>query len=131
MTPNGFVASESRFAPKESMDRLTASAVCNGMTIVARVDHMVAAAQFGLELRPAEVLIFGNPQAGTPLMQEAPTVAIDLPLKALVWQDAAGKTWIGYNDPLWIGERHRIGNHTLLRGMADKIAKMVISAASE
>jgi uncharacterized protein (DUF302 family) len=133
MTPKGFIARESKFDCKESMDRLCESAVGNGMAIVARIDHAAAAAQFGLELRPAEVLIFGNPQAGTPLMQKAPTAAIDLPLKALVWQGAAGKIWIGYNDPLWIAQRHGVDALTWpsLRSMEVKLATVVNAAASD
>ena len=76
------------------------------MTILARIDHAAAAANVGMALRPTEVLIFGNPLAGTPLMQAAQTIGIDLPLKALVWQDDAGKTWLAYNDPTWLARRH-------------------------
>ncbi len=72
------------------------------MTILARIDHAAAAAKVGMTLRPTEVLIFGDPLAGTPLMQAAQTLGIDLPLKALVWQDDAGKTWVAYNDPTWL-----------------------------
>jgi uncharacterized protein (DUF302 family) len=77
------------------------------MAVLARVDHAAAAAKAGMDLRPTEVLIFGNPKGGTPLMQAAQTIGIDLPLKALVWQDSAGKTWLAYNDPNWIASRHR------------------------
>ena len=77
-----------------------------GMTVMARIDHGAAAAKVGLELRPTEVVFFGNPSAGTPLMQAAQTMAIDLPLRALVWQDAEGRTWLAYNDPEWLAQRH-------------------------
>src|SRR5690348_15434049 len=90
------------------MDRLAAAVAEKGMTVLARIDHAGAAAKVGMELRPTEVLIFGNPKAGTPLMQAAQTMGIDLPLKALVWQDAAGKAWLGYNDPAWIARRHGV-----------------------
>lgn len=76
------------------------------MTVMARIDHAAAAEKAGLALRPTEVLVFGNPKVGTPLMQAVPTLAIDLPLKALVWQDDAGKTWLAWNDPAWIKDRH-------------------------
>ena len=114
------------------MDRLAAAAVTNGMAVLARIDHAAAAAQVGMDLRPTEVLIFGNPKAGTPIMQDTQTAAIDLPLKALVWQDAEGKTWIGYNDPRWIGVRHGVDGHLepVLRAMADKLAISSIAAAS-
>jgi uncharacterized protein (DUF302 family) len=75
---------------------------------MARIDHAAAAAEVGMELAPTEVVIFGNPRAGTPLMQAAPTMVIDLPLKALVWQDGAGKTWLAYNDPAWLAARHGV-----------------------
>jgi uncharacterized protein (DUF302 family) len=129
MTPQGFIARESSFHPKVAMDRLSAAAVADGMAILACIDHTAAAAKVGMDLRPT-VLILGNPKAGTPIMQDVQTAAIDLPLKALVWQDAAGKTWIAYNDPMWIGNRHGVGAQTepLLRGMADKLAKAVAAA---
>ncbi len=78
------------------------------MTIFATVDHSGEAAKAGLSLRPTKLLIFGSPKQGTPLMQEAPTVAIDLPLKALVWEDAAGKVWLTYNDPAYLQNRHGV-----------------------
>src|SRR4030081_2645088 len=106
MTPDGLVTSVSSFCPKETMDRLVAILTGRGMSILARIDHAAAAAKAGMELRPTEVLIFGNPKAGTPLMQAAQTMGIDLPLKAVVWQDDNGKTWLAYNDPKWLAKRH-------------------------
>ena len=76
------------------------------MIVFARIDHAAGAAQAGLALRPTEVFIFGNAKAGTPLMQSDQTIGIDLPLKALVWQDANGKVWLSYNEPSWIVRRH-------------------------
>jgi len=76
------------------------------MTIFARIDHRAGAAAAGLPLRPTELLIFGNARGGTPLMQEEQTIGIDLPLKMLAWEDAAGKTWLSYNEPAWLAERH-------------------------
>jgi uncharacterized protein (DUF302 family) len=111
--PEGLVILPSKHGPKETMDRLAATISEKGMTILARIDHAGAAAKVGLDLRPTEVLIFGNPKAGTPLMQAAQTAGIDLPLKALVWQDADGKTWLGYNDPAWIAARHGADAPTL------------------
>jgi uncharacterized protein (DUF302 family) len=100
MTANGLIACISKFGPKETVDRLAAAVTTREISIMARIDHAAAAAAIGMELRPTEVLIFGNPRAGTPLMQAAQTVGIDLPLKALVWQDEGGTTWLAYNDPL-------------------------------
>lgn len=90
------------------MDRLLVAIVTRGLTIFARVDHGAGAVQAGLPLRPTELLVFGNARGGTPLMQAAQTVGIDLPLKMLVWEDASGTTWLGYNDPHWLAERHGI-----------------------
>lgn len=78
------------------------------MTVFAHIDHAAAAAAAGLPLRPTDLLIFGNASAGTPLMQTVQAIGIDLPLKALVWQDASGTTWLSYNDPLWLAQRHEL-----------------------
>jgi uncharacterized protein (DUF302 family) len=78
--------------------------------IFARIDHAAGAAEVGLSLRPTEVLIFGNARGGTPLMQSAQTIGIDLPLKALVWQDVTDVTWLSYNDPSWFAKRHGLGH---------------------
>ena len=82
------------------------------MTVFARIDHAAGAASAGLPLRPTEVLIFGNAKGGTPLMQSVQTIGIDLPLKALVWQDASGQTWFSYNDPAFLAQRHGLGGET-------------------
>jgi uncharacterized protein (DUF302 family) len=92
------------------MDRLEAEIRAQGMTVFARIDHAAGAAEVGLTLPPTELIIFGNARGGTPLMQSAQTVGIDLPLKALVWEDAAGKTWLSYNEPGWIAQRHSVTN---------------------
>ena len=106
----GLTSIRSEFGPKETMDRLQAEIRTHGMTVFARIDHAAGAAEVGLTLAPTELIIFGNARGGTPLMQSAQTVGIDLPLKALVWQDAAGKTWISYNEPSWIVQRHGVAN---------------------
>jgi hypothetical protein len=80
------------------------------MALFASIDHAQAAKEAGLEMNPAYLLIFGSPQAGTPLMQRAPTMAIDLPLKALVWEDKDGKAWLSYNDPRWVAQRHGLSD---------------------
>ena len=105
----GLTTIASRSGPKETMDRLEAEIRAKGMTVFARIDHAAGAAEAGLELRPAELIIFGNARGGTPLMEASQTAGIDLPLKALVWQDAAGKTWLSYNEPSWIVQRHGLG----------------------
>jgi uncharacterized protein (DUF302 family) len=105
----GLTTIASRFGPKETMDRLEAEIRAKGMTVFARIDHAAGAAEAGLELRPTELIIFGNARGGTPLMEASQTAGIDLPLKALVWQDAARKTWLSYNEPTWIVQRHGLG----------------------
>jgi len=108
MHPEGLVVRRSDFDFRTTMDRLVAAVTARGAAILARIDHAEGARAAGLPLEPMEVLIFGNPRAGTPLMQAAPTSGIDLPLRALVWQDASGTTSIAYNDPVWIARRHHI-----------------------
>jgi uncharacterized protein (DUF302 family) len=105
----GLTTIASRFGPKETTDRLEAEIRAKGMTVFARIDHAAGAAEAGLELRPTELIIFGNARGGTPLMEASQTAGIDLPLKALVWQDRAGKTWLSYNEPSWIVQRHGLG----------------------
>ncbi|HEX3497985.1 MAG TPA: DUF302 domain-containing protein [Stellaceae bacterium] len=109
MAVKGLVTLPSSVGPKETMDRLAAEVSARGMTIFARIDHAAGAAQAGLALAPTELLIFGNAKGGTPLMQASETIGIDLPLKALAWQDSTGRTFLSYNDPLWLAERHGIG----------------------
>jgi uncharacterized protein (DUF302 family) len=109
MSVAGLISTPSRFGPKETMDRLEAALRASGAAIFARIDHAAGAASVGESLRPTEVLIFGNPKAGTPLMQAEQTIGIDLPLKVLVWQDAAGAVWLSHNDPAWLAKRHAIG----------------------
>jgi uncharacterized protein (DUF302 family) len=109
MAADGLITLSSSHGPKDTMDRLAAEITTRGMTVFARVDHAAGAADAGLSLRPTELLIFGNAKGGTPLMQSDQTIGIDLPLKALVWQDASGRTWLSYNDPGWLAKRHGLG----------------------
>ena len=106
----GLLSIRSRFGPNETMDRLEAAIRAQGMKVFARIDHAAGASEAGLELRPTEVIIFGNARGGTPLMQSAQTIGIDLPLKALVWEDASGTTWLSYYEPSWIAQRHGVAN---------------------
>jgi uncharacterized protein (DUF302 family) len=110
MAADGLTTIKSSHGPKETMERLEAAVKAKGLTIFARIDHAAGAAEVGLSLRPTELLIFGNAKGGTPLMQSNQAVGIDLPLKALVWQDASGDTWISYNDPSWIAKRYGLGH---------------------
>lgn len=106
---DGLIAVPSPHDARTTMNRFESIVKDKGMNIFARIDHAAGAAKIGKSLRPTELLIFGNPQGGTPLMQCAQTAGIDLPLKALVWQDDAGKVWLGYNEPAYLASRHRIG----------------------
>jgi len=125
----GMVAVASRLAPAEALDRLSRIVTEKGLTIFARIDHEAGAKAAGLDLRPTVLLIFGNAKAGTPVMQEAQTAGIDLPLKVLAWQDADGKNWLGYIDPLWIGARHGADAKPSLAKMGEGLAAMVAQAA--
>jgi len=111
------------------MDRLAASVTRHGMTVFARIDHAGLAKEAGMVLDPTEVLVFGNPKGGTPLMQAAQTLGIDLPLKALVWQDGAGKTWIGYNDPRWLARRHGVTGYEPILDAITKVLETVVRDA--
>jgi uncharacterized protein (DUF302 family) len=105
---DGLVVVKSPHGAKATMDKLEGIVKERGLNVFARVDHSAGATKIGKSLRPTEVLIFGNPQGGTPLMECGQSVGIDLPLKALVWEDAAGQTWLGYNDPAYIAKRHEV-----------------------
>ncbi len=105
---NGLITKSSSFDVKTTVDRLEAIFKKKGVTIFARVDHAAGAKKVGIDLPPTELLIFGNPKLGTPLMQSNRTIAIDLPQKALVWKDAKGTVWLAYNNPDYLAKRHNI-----------------------
>jgi len=102
----GMIDLPSPYSVPETMARLESILKEKGVTVFARVDHTGEAAKVGLTMRPTQVLIFGSPKGGTPLMIAAPSVAIDLPLKALVWEDESGKVWLSYNTPEYLQLRH-------------------------
>ena len=106
---DGLITIKSSFGPEDTMKRLEAEVKAKGLTVFARIDHAAGAAAVGLPLRPTDLIIFGNAKGGTPLMQQVQTIGIDLPLKALVWQDEQGATWLSYNDPAFIAQRHGAG----------------------
>lgn len=107
---NGLITLPSAHDFTTTLDRLMTALQTKGVTIFARVNHAAGAASVNMALRPTTLIIFGNPAAGTPLMQAAQTTGIDLPLKALVWQDADGSVKLSYNDPGWIAARHSLGS---------------------
>jgi uncharacterized protein (DUF302 family) len=103
---DGVTKRESPYSVPQTLDRLEAVLKERGIAVFARIDHAGEAAKVGLQLPPTQVLVFGNPRAGTPLMVAHPTIAIDLPMKALAWQDATGKVWIGFNSVDYMKKRH-------------------------
>jgi uncharacterized protein (DUF302 family) len=123
----GLVHLASRHSVDETMQRLESLLHEKGVTVFARVDHSGEAAKVGLIMRLTKVLIFGNPKGGTPLMQAVPTVAIDLPLKALLWEDAEGKVWLSYNDPAYLQRRYGVPAELMpnIAGVNGLLAKAV------
>jgi uncharacterized protein (DUF302 family) len=107
------------------MDRLEAAVRARGMTVFARIDHAAGAAQAGLPLRPTEVLVFGAAAGGTPLMQAYQTMGIDLPLKALVWEDESGATMLAYNDPHWVAARHGDESKVEVEAVTNKLGALL------
>jgi uncharacterized protein (DUF302 family) len=118
----GLIAVESPLSPQETMDRLEMLLKQKRMTIFARIDHAAAAKAVDETLRPTEVLIFGNPRVGTKFMECGQTVGIDLPLKMLVWMDASGQVWLGYQDPASLAARHGIGQCPVVKRISKALA---------
>ena len=112
------------------MKRLEAAVKAKGLYVFARVDHAASSTVSGLPLRPTDLLIFGAAKVGTPLMQSVQTIGMDLPWKALVWQDDLGDTWLSYNDPGWLAERHGLGSEVELTIKAAAGALKAIAAAA-
>ena len=107
--PDGLITVASSFSVRETVERLVSFVTSHGLTVFARIDHADGAAKIGLPLRPTELVIFGHAKGGTPLMADRQTAGIDLPLKALAWEDADGKVWLTCNDTAWIAGRHGLG----------------------
>src|SRR5271156_5228178 len=105
---DGIISKASKLSVPDTLDRLEAILRAKGITVFARIDHSGEAEKVGLKMPPTQVLIFGNPKGGTPLMLAAPASAIDLPLKALAWQDADGGVWLSYNDPAYLKRRFEV-----------------------
>ena len=124
---NGLVQVTSRYSVDETVRRLEAAFAEKGMRVFAVIDHSGEAEKVGLEMRPTKVVIFGSPKGGTPLMVAAPSLAIDLPLKALVAEDAEGKVSVTYNDPEYLRERHGVPEELIknLAGAGAVIGKAV------
>jgi uncharacterized protein (DUF302 family) len=128
--PEGLVTLQSRSDARETFERLVEAVRSRGMTVFARIDQTQAAADVGLTLRPTFVLLFGNPRAGTPLMHAAPSIAIDLPLRALVWGEADHAARLAYVDPVWLARRHGLDPAGPVVGaMAQALAAVAAEAA--
>jgi uncharacterized protein (DUF302 family) len=119
-------AATARVGP--TLDRLEALLRARGVTVFARIDHAAGAAQVGLTMPPSQVLIFGNPRGGTPLMLAAPALAIDLPFKALAWEDAQGRSWLSCNDPQYLARRFGLDEQQVqpLAGLVTAIAEAAV-----
>lgn len=127
----GLTALRSPYGPTETMNRLAAIVEQKGMTVLGRIDHSARAVKVGMSLRPTEVLIFGNPRVGTAFMQCAQTVGIDLPMKALVWEDASGQVWLGYNDISFIAKRHEASECPVIENLTKALAGFAKSAVAQ
>ena len=122
---DGLVAVKSPHSAKETMTRLEDAVTKRGLTVFARIDHAAGAAKIGKTLRPTEVLVFGNPTGGTPFMECEQSVGIDLPLKALVWEDATAQVWIGYNDPAYLAQRHGVASCPVVENLRKLLGSLV------
>lgn len=127
---DGLIVKASPHDPTETLNRLEKILKSKGVTVFARIDHSAGAAKIGSSLQPTEVLIFGNPKLGTPLMQGTRTIGIDLPLKALAWQDDKG-SWIAYNDPKWLAKRHGNKVEKVIAKMSGILDKLTTAATQK
>jgi uncharacterized protein (DUF302 family) len=127
---DGLIALESPFPAKETMDRAEALVRQRDLIVFARIDHAAGAAKAGKSMRPTELLVFGHPRGGTPFMECTQTVGIDLPLKLLVWEDAQGRTWLGYNDPGYLAQRHGVADCLAVDGLRNALAALARAAVA-
>jgi uncharacterized protein (DUF302 family) len=126
---DGIIRVPSPYGTNETIDRLESALKAKGMTVFTRISHSDGAQKAGFKLRPTVLLVFGNPKVGTPLMQCSQSVALDLPQKALAYQDETGKVWLAYNDPGYIAARHHIsGCEENIRRIKAALAAFTASA---
>ncbi|WP_292653445.1 DUF302 domain-containing protein [Mesorhizobium sp.] len=132
MAKNGLLTVQSRFGVAETIDRLVETVERAGLLVFARIDHAAGARSVETSLRPTQLLIFGNPKGGTPLMQDRQLAGIDLPVKALAWEDEQGKVWLSYNDAHWMADRHDLGDasRNAVAAIAAGMDKVIAAAAS-
>jgi uncharacterized protein (DUF302 family) len=128
---NGLIHISSRYPVEETVQRLELLLQAQGIKIFCTVDHSGEAAKAGLKMRPTQVVIFGNPKGGTPVMLAAPTAAIDLPLKVLIWEDGEGKVWLSFNSPEYLKQRHGIPDDLVknLAGVGGLLQKAVVGSS--
>ena len=132
LTGDGLVQLRSNATAAETIARVEPALASRGLRLFVTVDHAANAREVGLELRPSTVFVFGNPTVGTRLMQCAPTAAIDLPLKLLVWQEVDGAVWVGVNDPVWLAERHGAGEcGGVVQAMRQALRSLVAEVAGQ
>ena len=128
----GIVTAPSKYPVEKTVERLESAVKAKEFAIFAKVDHAAGAMQVGMALRPTVLLIFGNPRGGTPVMSASQTAGLDLPLKMLVWEDAAGKVWLSWSDPVWIARRHGIDpDLAAVKGMTGGLAALAAAAGQE
>ncbi|MFT5717806.1 MAG: hypothetical protein ACI9T7_002004 [Oleiphilaceae bacterium] len=127
---DGMLSVESHYSVKETADKFESIIKKKGLTLFARIDHQKNAAGVNLELRPIELLIFGNPKVGTPLMQCSQKVAIDLPQKVLIWKDEKSKVWLSYNNPEYLRERHKIEGCDQVINKISNVLKVLTNAVA-
>jgi len=126
---SGIIDERSPHPVEQTVERLRALLHDKGATLFALVDHSGEAAKIGMTMRPTKLLIFGNPKAGTPLMLAAPTMAIDLPLKILVWEDGQGRVWLSYNSPAYLQDRHGVPDALLPNiAMVETLARVAATS---
>lgn len=126
----GLIVKRSPYSVKQTLDRLESALKKKGITIALRWDHAARARAAGIELRPTELLVFGNPKLGSHFFTSKQTAGIDLPMKALAWQDEKGRVWLGYNDPGYLAERHDIEDRAAvvakMRGALDRLTDIAV-----
>ena len=130
MNTTGLITLQSRHGPEETMKRLEVEVKAKGMAVFARINHAAGSSVFGWTLRPTDLLVFGAVKRCNPLMQSVQTIGIDMPWKALVWQDHTGATWLSYNDPDWLARRHGLGSEaeTALEAMSGALRAIAAAA---
>ena len=131
MAADKTITKKSHYSVSKTLDRLENIVKKKGITVFARVDHGAGAKKVGKELHASELLIFGNPKMGSPLMQEAPMMGLELPMKALAWKDASGQVWLSYLKPVILQQRHQLKNSAIINKMTQALDAMTSQAVAE